>query len=572
MSSAVAEGAKKTKKKEPELIVPDGVDLSEFEEQSYTKEEIDNIMKSYSQTLDGIEEGKIVNGKIVKITDEDVFVDINFKSEGVIPVAEFKDALSPGDDVEFFLEKIEDQNGQVVLSKERADFMRVWERLRQVEAKDEIVEGKVLRRIKGGLVVDLVGVDAFLPRSQIELRQVPDMDVLIGKTMKFRIIKINRTRRNIVVSRRVVLEEERKQMREKLVDKLEKGQTLEGVVKNITDFGAFIDLGGLDGLLHITDMSWGRVNHPSEVVALGDKVKVMVLEFNENKDRISLGMKQLEEPPWKEFEEKYPVGSKIRGKIVSVTDYGAFMELDRGIEGLIHVSEMSWTQHVKHPSKIVEVGDVVEAIVLKVDKENQKISLGLKQLVPDPWKNVEQLFPINSQHKGVVRNVAAFGAFVELSEGIEGLVHVSDMSWTRKVSHPSTVVKKGDTVDVVVLNTDKEKRRISLGMKQVEDDPWEDFSDKYAEGTEIEGEVVRLLDRGAVVTLDGKVEGFVPLAKFGIEELKRPQDAFRIGDKLLLKVMEFGKNERKIVLSVEDYYKDKDSEEYEAYKNSHKLA
>jgi len=557
--------------KDAVLKAPEGFDLSDFEEGGYSQEELSKIMESYEPTLKGIEEGKVIKGKVVRITEDEVFVDISFKSEGIININEFKDpsTLKPGEEIEVYLEEVENQQGQILLSKLRADFMRVWDRIRVSADNNEIVEGRVVRRIKGGLVIDLFGIDAFLPGSQIDLRQVPDMDSLIGQNLKFRIIKINRSRRNVVVSRRVVLEEERRQMRGKLIDKLEKGQILEGTVKNITDFGAFIDLGGVDGLLHITDMSWGRVNHPSEIVALGDKVKIMVLDFNETKDRVSLGMKQLEQPPWDDFEKKYPAGSKVKGKIVSVTDYGAFMELDRGIEGLIHVSEMSWTQHVKHPSKIVEVGDMVEAVVLKIDKENQKISLGLKQLQPDPWENVEQDFPVNSQHKGVVRNLAAFGAFVELREGVDGLVHVSDMSWTRKVSHPSEVVKKGDSVEVVVLSIDKDKRRISLGMKQVQNDPWEQLASQYPAGKEAEGEIVRLLDRGIVVMLDGKVEGFVPAGKLGIENLRKPSDSFKVGDKLMMKVAEFDKSEHRIVLSVEDYYRDRERAEWESYLDQH---
>ncbi len=576
MSEVLAEKKKTAKgggekKDKTVLTVPEGVDLSEFEEESYTEAEIQTMMEAYGEVIEEVKEGNIIKGTVVKVTDDDVFVDIKFKSEGVIPLSEFKDPseLKVGQEIELFLEKVEDKNGNVVLSKERADFMRIWEKLKDAEDTQEIVEGVIQRKIKGGLVVDLMGVDAFLPRSQIELRQVPDMDSLIGKKLNFRIIKINKIRRNVVVSRRVVLEDERKQMREKLVGKIDKGMEIEGIVKNITDFGAFIDLGGLDGLLHITDMSWGRVNHPSEVVAFGDKVKVMVLDYNENKDRISLGMKQLKEPPWKDFENKYPIGSKIKGKIVSITDYGAFMALDGGIEGLIHVSEMSWTQHIKHPSKVVEVGDVVEAIVLKVDKENQKISLGLKQLSPDPWQNIEADFPVGSRHSGAIRNIAAFGVFVELQEGIEGLVHVSDMSWTKKISQPGAMVKKGDVVDVVVLNVDKEKRRISLGMKQVEEDPWGKLEEKYAIGTDTEGEIARLLDRGVIVTLDDDVEGFVPMGKLAINNIEKPQDAFKVGEKIMLKVIEFEQEERKIVLSAEDYYKDKDASELEAYVSGH---
>jgi small subunit ribosomal protein S1 len=372
------------------------VDLAEFEESFYKPGQVQEILKAYDKSLEGIEEGQVVRGKILRITDKEVIVDVNFKSEGIIPISEFKNVheFKPGDEIDVFLEQVEDSEGQIILSKSRADFLKVWDRIYKAYEDQETVEGRLIRRIKGGVVVDLFGVDAFLPGSQIDLRQIPDMDAIIGQTFKFRVIKVNKARRNIVVSRRVILEEDRSAMREKILAELEKGQVREGTVKNITDFGAFIDLGGVDGLLHITDMSWGRVNHPSEIVAIGDKLKVKVLDFNENKERISLGLKQLSEHPWKGIEEKFPEGARVRGKIVSITDYGAFMELEKGIEGLIHISEMSWTQHIKHPSKIVGIGDIVEAVVLKIDKENQKISLGFKQLEPDPWDRVPQEFPV----------------------------------------------------------------------------------------------------------------------------------------------------------------------------------
>ncbi|MCL2689098.1 MAG: 30S ribosomal protein S1, partial [Chitinispirillia bacterium] len=439
------------------------VDLSDFEESYYRSGEIDNILEAYNQSLAGIEEGQVVGGKILRITDKEVIVDVNFKSEGIIPISEFKNVqdFKPGDQIDVFLEQVEDSEGQIILSKSRADFLKVWDKIYEVYENQEVVEGRLVRRIKGGVVVDLFGVDAFLPGSQIDLRQIPDMDAIIGQAFRFRVIKVNKARRNIVVSRRVILEEDRSAMRDKILVELEKGQVRDGTVKNITDFGAFIDLGGVDGLLHITDMSWGRVNHPSEIVALGDKLKVKVLDFNENKERISLGLKQLSEHPWKGIEEKFPEGSKVRGKIVSITDYGAFMELEKGIEGLIHISEMSWTQHIKHPSKIVGIGDIVEAVVLKIDKDSQKISLGFKQLEPDPWENVAGEFPVGTVVKGKVRNIAAFGAFVELKEGVDGLIHISDMSWTKKINHPGELLKKNDVVEVKVLDIDQEKRRIS---------------------------------------------------------------------------------------------------------------
>jgi small subunit ribosomal protein S1 len=546
------------------------VDLAEFEETYYSAGATDQILQHYGPAIMSVEDGKVVRGKILRVTDKEVIVDVNFKSEGVIPLAEFKNIenFKPGDEIDVFLEQAEDSEGQIILSKSRADFLKVWDRIYKAYENQETVEGLVLRRIKGGVVVDLFGVDAFLPGSQIDLRQIPEMDSLIGQTFQFRVIKVNKARRNIVVSRRAILEETRQQMREKILKELEKGQVREGTVKNITDFGAFIDLGGVDGLLHITDMSWGRVNHPSEIVALGDKLKVKVLDFNENKERISLGLKQLSEHPWKGIEDKYPESSKVRGKIVSITDYGAFMELEKGIEGLIHISEMSWTEHIKHPSKLVGIGDIVEAVVLSVDKENQKISLGLKQLEPDPWQNVHEEFPVGTIIKGKVRNIAAFGAFVELKEGVDGLVHISDMSWTKKINHPGEILKKNDAVDVKVLNIDDEKRRISLGIKQLSQDPWNDLATQFAVGVEIETEVVRILDRGIVVNLNANVEAFIPLGQLG-QEMQHPSQAYKTGDKVPARVVEFDSEGRKIVLSVSEYFKDKDQALWQEYVEKH---
>lgn len=543
------------------------VDLAEFEESFYKPGQVQEILKAYDKSLEGIEEGQVVRGKILRITDKEVIVDVNFKSEGIIPISEFKNVheFKPGDEIDVFLEQVEDSEGQIILSKSRADFLKVWDRIYKAYEDQETVEGRLIRRIKGGVVVDLFGVDAFLPGSQIDLRQIPDMDAIIGQTFKFRVIKVNKARRNIVVSRRVILEEDRSAMREKILAELEKGQVREGTVKNITDFGAFIDLGGVDGLLHITDMSWGRVNHPSEIVAIGDKLKVKVLDFNENKERISLGLKQLSEHPWKGIEEKFPEGARVRGKIVSITDYGAFMELEMGIEGLIHISEMSWTQHIKHPSKIVGIGDIVEAVVLKIDKENQKISLGFKQLEPDPWDRVPQEFPIGTIVKGKVRNIAAFGAFIELKEGVDGLIHISDMSWTKKINHPGEMLKKGDTVEVKVLDIDLEKRRISLGIKQLTEDPWTDLAKDFAVGTEIEEtEVARILDRGLVVNLSNEIEGFIPLNQLG-QEVNHPSRIYKVGDKTPGKVIEFDLEGRKIVLSISEYFKDKDENLFKEY-------
>jgi small subunit ribosomal protein S1 len=548
------------------------IDLSDFEESFYKPGDVEKTLVEYEQSLEGIKEGDVVKGRILKITDKEVFVDVNFKSEGVIHLTEFKNVgdYKVGDEIDVYLEQVEDNEGQIILSKSRADFLKVWDRIYEAYENTSVVEGRLVRRIKGGVVVDLFGVDAFLPGSQIDLRQVPDMDAIIGHIFQFRVIKVNKTRRNIVVSRRVILEEERANSRGKILAELEKDQIREGTVKNITDFGAFIDLDGVDGLLHITDMSWGRVNHPSEIVAIGDKLKVKVLDFNENKERISLGLKQLSEHPWKGIEDKFPEGSKVRGKIVSITDYGAFMELEKGIEGLIHISEMSWTQHIKHPSKIVGIGDIVEAAVLKVDKESQKISLGLKQLEPDPWEDVAAEFPIDSIVSGKVRNIAAFGAFVELKDGVDGLIHISDMSWTKKINHTSEILKKGDTIDVKVLDVDVDKRRISLGIKQLSDDPWAELAKQFSVGTDMQCTVVRILDRGVVVSLNADVEGFVPLKELR-QDLKHPSAVYAPGDLVLAKVIEFDIEGRKIVLSVDDYFRKKDESEWQAYVAAHPI-
>jgi small subunit ribosomal protein S1 len=420
----------------------------------------------YEQSLQDIEEGEIVRGRVLKIDDKEVTVDVGFKSEGVIPVEEFPDleGVKVGDEIEVFLEKTENQDGLVVLSKQRADFVKVWDRVKGAADRGELVEGRLVRKIKGGVVVDLYGVEAFLPGSQIALRQVQNVDAIINQSMEFKIIKLNKRRRNIVVSRRSVLEEHRAKQKSEIIQELAKDQLREGIVKNITDFGAFVDLGGIDGLLHITDMSWGRVSHPSELVSIGEKIKVKVLSFDPEKERISLGMKQLTPYPWEDVDKRYTVGTKVNGRVVSITDYGAFVELEKGIEGLIHISEMSWTRHVRHPSKVVAIADEVETMILKIDKENEKISLGLKQTEPDPWLTLDQRFPIGTRLQGKVRNLTNFGAFVEIEEGIDGLVHISDMSWTRRVSHPSELLKKGDKIDIIVLAIDKDARRISLGL------------------------------------------------------------------------------------------------------------
>ena len=536
------------------------IPLNADEEDDVSPEARAEMLGHYEDSLRSIGEGEIVRGTVLSIENNEVLVDVGFKSEGVIPLSEFADpgSLSVGQTVDVFLEKMENQDGLVVLSKQRADFVRVWDRVKEAHDSAQVVEGKLVRKIKGGVVVDLYGVEAFLPGSQIALRQVQNVDSLLGQNVSVKIIKLNKRRRNIVVSRRAVLEEERDRMKAGILKDLAKDQIREGVVKNITDFGAFVDLGGIDGLLHITDMSWGRVSHPSELVKIGDKVRVKVLNFDPEKERISLGLKQLEAYPWEGVQEKYKVGDRLKGKVVSITDYGAFVELEKGVEGLIHVSEMSWTRHVRHPSKVVSIGDIIDAVVLKVDKANEKISLGLKQVEPDPWLTLDQKYPPGTRVKGKVRNLTNFGAFVELEEGIDGLVHVSDMSWTKRVAHPSEVLKKGDTVEVVILSIDKEHRRISLGLKQVSADPWPKLAEKFPSGLVLSGTINRLFDRGAIVDLGDGIEGFVPLSQLGIDDLKRPNDAFEVGESLTMKVTRVDVANHRLILSVKSWLADQD--------------
>ncbi|UCD65220.1 MAG: 30S ribosomal protein S1 [Candidatus Zixiibacteriota bacterium] len=537
----------------------------------YDDPEYKSMVDMYDSTIKDIKEGEIVNGTVLGVTRDDVIVDVGFKSEGIIPIGEFPTPLNVkvGDAIDVYLEQIEDANGQLILSKQKADFMRVWDKIREIHDSGEEVTGSVVRRIKGGLVVDVMGVDAFLPGSQVALRQVPDFDALINQELRLKIIKVNKARRNIVVSRRVVLEEERDTMREKLLGEIAVGQVRQGVVKNITDFGVFIDLGGVDGLLHITDMSWGRIRHPSEMVGLSDKIDVKILDIDDKTSRISLGLKQMTPYPWENIEDKYPIGKKVTGRVVSITDYGAFVELEKGIEGLIHISEMSWSQHIKHPSKIMNVNDSVEAVVLSVDKENEKISLGIKQMEPDPWQTIDQKYPIGKVIAGKVRNLTAFGAFVELEEGIDGLVHISDMSWTRRIQHPSELLKKGDRVEVKVVKIDHENRRISLGIKQLTEDPWNDIAKKYAVGTDCLGTITKVLDRGVVVDLDNRVEGFVPAAQLGSKELSDPTGVFSEGEQIPLQVIEFDRHLHKIVLSVAAYYKKRERAELEEFLTRH---
>ncbi|MBN2423509.1 MAG: 30S ribosomal protein S1 [Calditrichaceae bacterium] len=537
------------------------------DEKEYPDAEIDALTRLYNQTMNQITEGEIVTGRVLNITDSNVIVDIGFKSEGIVPIEEFDnlEELKPGDEIEVYLETLESADGQLSLSRKRADFIRIWEKLVEKHEKDEVIPGTITRRIKGGMVVNLMGVDAFLPGSQIDVKPIRDFDAYLGKQLNFKIVKVNHARKNIVVSSRVLIEKAMESHRSEILSTIEKGQVRKGTVKNITDFGVFIDLGGVDGLLHITDLSWGRVNHPSELVKLDQELDVMILDYNDHKDRISLGLKQLQPHPWDDVEKKFPVGSHINGRVVSITDYGAFVELEKGIEGLIHISEMSWSQHIKHPSQILSVGQSVEAVVLNIEADHKKISLGLKQLEPDPWENIEERFPVGSVHKGVVRNLTQFGAFVELEEGIDGLVHISDLSWTKKVRHPSEIVKKGDEIEVVVLGINRDERRIALGHKQIDDNPWDSFEQNYGVDTETSGKVSRLIEKGIIITLPLGVDGFIPNQHLGLPKGKKVNEVYEEGAEVPAKVIEFDKENKKIVLSVSAYFKDKERKDYEDY-------
>lgn len=547
--------------------------LNRIMEEEYSEEESKQLTSLYEATFGKVSANQLVKGKIVAIGENEVSIDIGFKSEGSVPIGEFSniDELKVGDEIEVFLESVENKDGQLVLSRKRADFMRVWERVTTAHETGEIIQGKILRRIKGGLVADVWGIEAFLPGSQIDVKPIRDFDQFIDKTMDMKIVKVNNTAENIVVSHKVLVEEEMADQRNAILGSIEKGQILEGTVKAIADFGVFVDLGGVDGLIHITDLSWGRINHPTEVVKLDQVINVVVTEYDPEKKRISLGLKQLSAHPWENIEEKYPVGMKINGKIVSLTDYGAFVEIEKGIEGLIHISEMSWTQHIKHPSQVVSMGQMVDAIILSLDKENKKISLGVKQLEPDPWYNLLQKYPVGSKHRGVVRNLTNFGVFVELEQGVDGLIHISDLSWTKKIRHPGEVVKKNQSINVVILGVDVEQRRISLGHKQIMDNPWDAFETAYKVGVEIDGTLTRIIEKGVIVELPLGVEGFVPASQLATIQVKNIADTFKVGDVLNLKVIEFDKDAKKIVLSVIEYLRGKEQKIVDEYVGEHKL-
>ena len=508
----------------------------------------------FGQAEKSIKEGEIAVGKVLSIDNDYIQIDIGFKSEGMIAAWEFMTEegeiqVAVGDDVEVLVEEVENEDGQLVLSKEKAERLKVWDEISDAYDNENPVEGTIIARVKGGLSVD-IGVKAFLPGSQVDLRPVRNLEALLGEKANFKIIKFNKRRGNIVLSRRALLETERKKMREATLTTLQEGQILDGVIKNLTDYGAFIDLGGIDGLLHITDMSWGRINHPSELFQVGDEIKVKVLKFDQENERVSLGLKQIQPDPWIDAGMRYPLGMRIQGKVVSLTDYGAFIELEPGIEGLVHVSEMSWTKRVKHPSKVVTIGDEVEAVVLDVDERDRKISLGMKQIEENPWTVIEERYPVGTEVAGQVRNITNFGIFVGLEEGIDGLVHVSDISWTEQVKHPSERFEKGDEVKAVVLKIDKENEKFSLGIKQLEPNPWEDILKKYTVGSEITGPVTSVTDFGVFVRLEDGIDGLVYSSELAPERIETPSEHFSEGQEVTALVVKVDAQEQKISLSI----------------------
>jgi small subunit ribosomal protein S1 len=517
------------------------------------EERMEDWFKEGSTTSE-FEEGEVVRGRVVHVGSSEVLVDVGYKSEGAIPIEEFhRHGGLPrvGDEIEVYLEAKEDNEGLIVLSKDKADKIKVWDAVTQAYEKGSPVEGRVVEVVKGGLSVD-VGVKAFLPGSQVDLRPVKNLASMIGQSIRARVIKLNRRRGNVVLSRRAVLEEEREEKKKHTLEVLAEGMVLTGTVKNITDYGAFIDLGGIDGLLHVTDMSWGRVGHPSEIFQVGDQVEVVVLHFDRESGRVSLGYKQKSSDPWERVEQTYAPGTKVRGRVVSLTNYGAFVELEAGVEGLVHVSEMSWTRRVRHPSKIVNVGDEVEVIVLDVNRGAKRISLGMKQVEPDPWATIDERYMIGSRVTGKVRNLTDFGAFVELEPGVDGLLHISDMSWTRNVGHPSEVLKKGQEIESQILNIDKENKRISLGIKQIQPDPWTTVALRYPMGSRVTGKVVRLTDFGAFVELEPGVDGLLHISQMANRPISRPDEIVNVGDELGLLVIRVDPNERRIGLSLKE--------------------
>ncbi len=544
-----------------------------FMSSDYDEAEFQSMLSLYERTFNVIKENELVKGKIVAIHGEDVLIDIGSKSDGRVSINEFAhpEELMVGNEIEIFLEKIEDKEGQLVLSKKKADSIKMWEKIVDAQKDGTVVRGKCLRRIKGGFVVDLSGLTAFLPGSQIDTKPIRDYDEYVGKMMDFKVLKINNQIENIIVSHKVLIEESMAGQRDELLKTIKKGMTLKATVKAITDFGVFVDLGGLDGLIHITDLSWGRINHPSDVVKLDDVIDVFVIEFDEEKSRVYLGLKQLQSHPWDNIQEKYKLGDKVSGKVVSLTDYGAFIEIQKGIEGLIHISEMSWTQHITNPSQMVTMGQLVEAQILNIDFDNRKLSLGMKQLTPNPWQSLLDKFPVGTKQKGKVCNITNFGIFVELEEGVDGLVHISDLSWTKKILDVNEFVKMGQDIEVVILGIDVANQKISLGHKQLFENPWDTLETKYKPGLDTEAKILKTIEKGMIVELPDMVDSFVPASQLATSSVRNFADLFKVGEMLKARVIEFDKTNKKIVLSVVEYLRDKDQSEIDEYIAKFKL-
>lgn len=543
----------------------------EVEKDSVTGESMAELMDLYEESFKRFAEGEVVNGKIISVDKDHVLVDIGYKSEGQIRIREFEVdgevTAKVGDTVEVMVEWWDDENEVVVLSKEKAEKVKVWDDIKKRHEADETIAGTITNRVKGGFSVD-IGVQAFLPGSQADLRPIRNLDEMVGKEFDFKILKYNRKRSNIVLSRRVLLEEEREKKRTETLASIHEGKVVPGIVKNLTEYGVFVDLGGVDGLLHITDISWGRVKHPSELFTVGDEINVKILSLDLERERVSLGMKQLTEDPWATAIDKYPVGSRISGKVVSLTDYGAFVELEEGIEGLIHVSEMSWTRKIRHPSKVVSVGEIVDAIVLDIKPENRRISLGMKQAAPNPWDVISDKYPVGTTIEGKIKNITDFGLFIGIDEGIDGLVHISDISWTKRIKHPSEIYKKGDVIQAIVLEIDKDQERFSLGVKQLQADPWDTVAERYEVGKEITGTVTNVTDFGVFVELEEGIEGLVHVSEISKEKIKTPVGQFEVGQMLTAKVMNINSEERRIGLSIKRLDMEDDQELLTEYVNN----
>jgi small subunit ribosomal protein S1 len=534
------------------------------------RDETEDFQTLYEESLRTVEEGQIVKGTVIDITPDHVTVDVGYKCEGHIPIQEFlkrdrKVDVNIGDRVDVLLERKESEEGLLILSKEKADKVNIWRDISRSCREGEVIEGEIVSKVKGGLSVDMGGILGFLPGSQIDLKPVRNLDALMGKRLKFKVIKFNRKRNNIVLSRRILLEEERKLLREGTLKSIQEGSVVEGTVKSLTDYGAFIDLGGMDGLLHITDIAWGRIGHASEKLSVGDRIKVKVLHFDREKEKVSLGLKQALPDPWDSVPKKYPVGSRIKGKIINVTDYGVFVELEEGVEGLVHISELTWSKKMKHPSKIVHIGDTVEVMVLDCDPAKRRISLGMKQIEPNPWALVEEKYPIGTKVVGKVKTITDFGIFIGFEEGVDGLVHVSEMSWTKKIKHPSELYKKGQEVEAVVLNIDTKNERFSLGIKQLTPDPWKEVARRYRKGEVVTGKITNLTDFGAFVELEEGIEGLVHVSEISREKVERPSDVLKVGDKISAVVLHLDPNERRIGLSIKGLKEKADKAEIEKY-------